>query len=229
MPKGSWAAGAFAGITSGGFEDGFTSGTDFSFTQVLLGAFYAPSDRLTVGVSVFPYAAFSLDNDIGSADESGRGDASLYAKYQIASSENTSVAGVASLGLPVGDDTFGAEGASFGLGVVVSHTANLMSLHGSLGFMMPTDDLDGNAVIDFNAALMYAAQDNLTLGVELLGSSTTFEGIDDRYTTIDLGPGARLRASERLFLDAGLLFNLSTSIGESPFDYGFVFGATLTR
>jgi hypothetical protein len=228
MPKGSWSAGMFGAYASGGFDAGFGS-TDFSFTQVLVGAFFAPSDRLTIGASLFPYVAVDVTSDFGSGDESGRGDGSLYAKYQIANSGNTSVAGALSIGLPIGDDNFGDEGASFGVAGIVSHTADRVSIHGALGVTVPTDELDGETTINFNGALMYAAQENLTIGIEMLGSTFSIEEIDERFTSIDIAPGARLRAGERVYLDAGLLFNASTSPGESLLDYGFIIGATITR
>jgi hypothetical protein len=229
LAKSSWSASAFGGYTSGSFEDGVTTGTDFNFTQLLLGGFYAPSDRLTVGASLFAYSSVSVSNSFGSADESGHGDASLYGKYQVWNNGSTSIAGIASLGLPIGDDNFGAQGASFGLGGAISHNADRVSVHGSLGFTIPTDDTDGSTTTNFTGALMYAAQPKLTLGLELLGSTTKIDVIDERYTTIDLAPSARLSVGDRVFLDGGLIFNVSTSPGQSPYDYGFVFGATLTR
>ena len=232
MGRGMWAAGAYAGYTSGGF-DGPVS-VDLSSRQLLLGAYYAPTEQLTLGVSVLPYASISAENNLGdSADESGRGDAQLRAKYQFWNSTDgrTSLAGLGSIGLPIGDDDFGASGASVGLGGAISHLADRVSVHGGLGFFMPTDDDDGETTIDFSAAVVYAAQEKLSLGLELLGSTFSFEGIEgsERYTSIDLAPGARYRVAPRVFLDGGLLFNVSSTDDSSLYDYALVIGATVTR
>jgi hypothetical protein len=228
MPRGGWTAGAYGGYTSGGIEGDFTS-IDFSFTQLVIGGFFALTERVVLGAAIFPYASVSVDSDFGSEEESGRGDGLLYGKAQFWSSADgrTSIAGIANVGLPIGDDDFGAEGVSFGIGGAVTHTVNQVSLHGSAGFAIPTDDADGETTFNFNAAFVYAAQSVLSLGAELLGS--TFSAGGERFTIINAAPGARVRLAERVFLDGGLLFNVSTSPGESPFDYAFLIGATITK
>ena len=230
MPKGSWAAGAYAGYTSGSVQSAVAS-ADFSFTQVMMAGFYSPVDRLTLGAMIFPYASVEVESGLGGGEESGRGDAQIYAKYQLWNSTDgrTSIAGAGSIGLPIGDDDFGAEGASFGVGGAVSHALDRISLHGSLGVAIPTDEIDGETTLNFGSALVYAALPTLSLGIELLGSTFSSDQLDDRFTSIDLAPGARLRVGDRVFLDAGILFNASTTPVESAFDYAFLVGATVTR
>jgi len=67
-------------------------------------------------------------------------------------------------------------------------------LHGSLGFIVPTSDEDGNTIVGFNAALVYAAQQTLSLSAELLGSTASMGG--ERFTAIDFAPGVRVRAGD---------------------------------
>ena len=75
--------------------------------------------------------------------------------------------------------------------------------------------------------IAYKFTPKLSLGAEVLGSTAAVQG--QRYTSIDGAPTLRLRLGEQAFLDSGMLFNLSTSPGESLFDYALVAGFTVTR
>jgi hypothetical protein len=227
-PAKSWSLSAFSGYTSGGVDFGFDQ-VDFSFTQLLLGGTYSPTEKVTLGAFVFPYNRVSAESNVASADDSGMGDAELSAKLSLLSSEDgkTALAAIGSVGLPIGDEDFGSSGVSFSAGAGITHTLERVTLHAAAGVLIPTDDADGETTVKFGGALTYGASPKLSLGVEVLGSTASVEG--QRYTSIDGAPTLRLRLGQRAFLDGGVLFNLSTSPGESPFDYAAVVGFTITR
>jgi hypothetical protein len=227
-PAKSWSASAFSGYTSGGFNAGFEE-VNYGFTQLLLGATYAPSDKLTVGAFISPYNKVNAESDFTTANESGMGDAELFARYSVLSSADgkTAVAAVGSLGLPIGDENFGASGLSLFAGAGLSHALERVTLHAAAGLEIPTDEADGETTLQFAGAAIYGASPTLSLGFEMLGSTASIAG--QRFTSINGAPTLRLRVGERAFLDGGILVNLSTSPGEALYDYAAVFGFTITR
>ena len=228
MAKGGWSFGAYAGYTAGSV-DFVISEVDFSFLQILVGGFYAITDKATIGAILFPHNTVSIESTLGDVDESGMGDAQLYGKLQLASSANgnTTFAAIANVSLPIGSDEFGASGAILGLRGAVSHNLQSVALHGNFGVGFPTDDEDGETTLFFGAAAVFAASPSVGIGAELIGSSASFNG--ERFTTIDLAPMARFRVGQRAHIDAGLQFNVSSSFEPNPFDYAFVAGFTIGR
>ena len=227
-PEKSWSASAFSGYTSGGFDFGFSQ-VEYGFTQLLIGGTYSPSEKVTLGAFVFPYNQVNVTSNISSTDQSGMGDAEVFAKVSLMSSADgkTRLAAIGSLGLPIGDEEFGSSGMSLSAGAGLTHALERVTLHAAAGLEIPTDDADGETTLQFGGALIYGASPTLSLGVELLGATASIEG--QRYTSIDGAPTLRLRLGQRAFLDSGILVNLSTSPGEALFDYAAVVGFTITR
>jgi hypothetical protein len=224
LGRGQFGATALYGLTSGSL-DLFATQIDYSYSQVVLAAFYAPSDRVTLGIAAAPYLAYSFTSGGESADTSGRGDLSLYAKTRLW----TSSAGVTSLGaygsvaLPVGETGFGHEGVLAGLGLALSHHIDRVTLHASGGFAYPTKEVDGKTTVNFAGAAVIGASPAVNLDVELLGAHS-----DGEYV-IDVAPGARVRLGTSFFLSAAMLFNASTSLAAKPYDHALVIGGSVIR
>ena len=227
----SWSFGGYYGLTSG------SDFVDFTFNQVVLGAFYAPAERLTLGLVMFPFNSVSSDFGAGlEGDESGMGDAVAYGKYQFARSADgrTSVAGIAQLLLPIGDADFGAAGTQIALAAAVSHQLSSATLHGMLGVGIPTDDDDGETAINFGGGVVFSASNSVSISGELLGSSESFDvglGDSERYTELNIAPGVRVRLGDRLFLDTGVIYPLWNNQDSDVklVDYAFMAGLTFTR
>ncbi|CAN5777437.1 hypothetical protein BH23GEM9_BH23GEM9_25950 [soil metagenome] len=228
LPAGTWTVSALMGVTGGGIT-AVGQTFDYTVTQVLLGAYYGVTDRLLIGATIFPYAGVEVEALGFTEEETGHGDATAYAKFQAFSSADgrTSAAAIGTLGVPLGDDNFGAQGVVLGLAGIMSHALDRVSMHAGAGVSIPTDDLDGNSVVSFTGAAVYAARPNISLALELLG--TTVSTDFDRFTSIELAPGARFRVGTNVFINGGLQFNVSSSPFDAPYDYAVLLGVSLSR
>lgn len=216
-----WSASAYGAYTTGGVGEGGQA-LDFNVTQFLAGAFYAPVENLTVGVLAFPLTRVEVEAGAQSADDSGFGDLALYAKYRVHESPDarTHVAAIGQVGLPTAQEGFGSEGVILAGGLGVSHRLEGGSVHAAGGLVLPTDDADGDAFFDFNAAGVIGVADRVGASLEVLGS------IGDE-SVLNAGPGVRIRAGERTFVDGAVVFNVASSLDESPFDWGLVLGVNI--
>lgn len=227
LPQGMWTGSATVGVTGGSGFSGVAF--DYTYSQLLLGAFYGVSDNLLIGATIFPYAGFEVEALGLSEEQTGRGDATVYAKYRVLGSADgrTSVAIAGALGLPLGDDVFGAEGLVLGLAGTVTHNLPATSLHASAGVRMPTDEFDGETTLVWSAAAVYAASPKLSLAVELLGSRMSTDL--DTFSSVELVPAARYAVGRNVFLTGAVQFNVSSSPFDSAYDYAAMFGVSLTR
>jgi len=214
---GEWSATGLLGLTTGSFPAGPAVTVDYQVTQTALAAFYAASDRLLVGVSLQPWNQVSLSAQGETLDESGRGDASLQARYRAweSSDGRSAVAVGGAVGLPVGADGFGAAGVVASLSGALSRQYGGGSLHTSLGLALPFDDDDGDPTTILTGALVHGVGTKVSLAGELQARFAGGEHL------VDLIPGVRFQPSPRLFLDAGLLLNVASSL-ENSYDAGLV-------
>ncbi len=231
---GQWAGSATVASTPGTVQLGPVE-AGFNYDQFVIGAFYAPSDRSTLGFSMFPYIGIGLEaTGLGRKETSGRGDAAVFGKYQLWRSGNgkTRVSGVGSIQLPIGESGYGANGTVIGLGGAVSHQLERLSLHGSLSVAVPTDDQDGETAMNVSAAAVYGVSPRVALALELNRESTSladgFGGTVD-LAYVHLAPGTRFRIGNSLILTTSLLTTLSSSVDVKPFDYAFALGLELAR
>jgi hypothetical protein len=227
LPRGAWTGSATVGVTGG---SGF-SGVDYDFTysQMLLGVFFGLSDDFTIGATVFPYTGFEIEA-LGLTDEqTGHGDATLYAKYRLLGSNDTrtSVAVAGALGLPLGDELFGAEGTVLGVVGIVSHNLDRLALHASAGARIPTDEYDGETALIFTGAAVYPASPKLSLSLELIGSRMSTEFAT--FRSVELAPAARFAVARNIFLTGALQFNVSSEPFDAAYDYAVMLGASMTR
>ncbi|MEZ4414226.1 MAG: transporter [Gemmatimonadota bacterium] len=226
---GGWAVAASYSMietTIGIFDpfEGATEGTLTSSGLSVTGVF-APNPDLMLGASITPYVGVSAESPSSTFDDSGRGDASIFAKYRAWRSEDgrSSFAATGAVRLPVGSEDFGQAGASLGVSGAVSHRlagGSPLTVHGSLGFVVPTDDQDGMTAINFSGAGVYRTSDRFAFSGELLGATS-----DGEYA-INLAPGARISATSQWLIDLAVAFNVASSLDVSPFDYAFVLGGT---
>ncbi|MCA9736652.1 MAG: transporter [Gemmatimonadetes bacterium] len=205
--------------------DGFggSEQATFSSTGLSVSGVFAPNPDLMLGATITPYLGVMLESPSGSSDDSGRGDASLFAKYRAWRSQDgrSSFAATGSVRLPVASDGFGQEGASVGASGAISHRlggGSPLTLHGSLGFSVPTNEDDGVTAVNFSGAGVYRTSERFAFSGELLGASADGEYI------VNLAPGARISAGQNWLVDLALAFNVGTSLEVSPFDYGFFVG-----
>lgn len=222
LGRGQFGATALYGLTSGSI-DILTTQVDYSYSQFVVAAFYAPSDRITLGIAAAPYLAYSFESQGMSADTSGRGDVSLYAKTRLwtSSAGVTSVAAYGSAALPVGESGFGHEGVVAGLGLALSHHIDRVTLHASGGFAYPAKEVDGKTTVSFAGAAVAGLSPAVNLDLEVLGAHS-----DGEYV-IDVAPGARVRLGKMFFLSAAMLFNASTSFDAKPYDHALVIGGSI--
>lgn len=225
----AWAANATFSMVEAtvGTFDPAQGVTDATLTSSGFGvsAVFAPNPDLMLGASVTPYVSVSAETPSATFDDSGRGDASLFAKYRAWRSEDgrSSFAATGGVVLPVGSEDFGQQGASLSVAGAVSHRlagGSPLTLHGSIGFSIPTDDADGKTTLSFSGAGVYRTSERLALSGELLGASS-----DGEYA-INLAPGVRISANRHWLIDVAAAINVATSLEDSPFDYGLVLGGT---
>jgi len=214
--------------------DGFTiDDLVLTSTALSLSGVIAPSPDFMLGATLRPYLSVSAESQaFGNDEDSGTGDASIFAKYRLHQSDDgrTSVAATGAVSLPIGSDNsdsgglmFGQYGASFGATAGVSHRladGSPLSLHGSLGFTVPTDEMDGEAVVNFSGAGVYRTSPKFALSGEVLGASSDGEYI------VNLAPGGRITAGSNFLVDLALALNVASSSDVSPFEYGFFLGGT---
>lgn len=218
---GQWTGTLQVGITTGSID--FPGGSvDYDVTQTALGVSYAPSDRLLVGAAFLPWNRVSLSGGGESLSESGRGDASLEARFRAWSADDgrTDLAVVGGMSLPVGAEGFGAEGVIGSVGTAVSRHLDGASVHGSARLILPFDDSDGDSVVRLTGAAVYGVGDRTAVSGELMANFSGGEYI------VDLAPGIRFQPAPGVFLDAAVLVNLATSF-ESIYDAGFVLALRL--
>lgn len=221
LPSGRMSVGAhFAAVSQKAVLEG--TELDVTVSQLLAGASFSPVDRLMIGVRASPYISLEASSEFGSMEETGRGDASIDARYQLwrAPGGQTQLAANATLQVPIGDDLFGAAGAAVGIGAALSHQIDRLGLHGAVSAGVPLDEADGETVINFSAAGVFGVHPRVWLNLEMIGVTANGEHV------VNVAPGARIGLGQRVFLDAGVLLNASTSFGQAPFDNAFVIGAS---
>lgn len=201
-------------------------------TALSVSGVFALSPDLMLGASISPYVSVTGESQSFSDSDSGNGDASIFAKYRVHRSEDgrTSVAATGMLTLPIGADNseqgglkFGQNGVSIGATAGVSHRlagGSPVSVHGSFGVTVPTDDLDGDAVMNFSGAGVYRTSPKFAISGEVLGAMSNGEYL------VNLAPGGRITASNNFLVDVAFAINLASSLDVSPFEYGFFLGGT---
>ena len=211
-PAGSWSGTFLAGVTTGSI-DGLDM--EYDVTQTALAAYYSFSDALMVGVSFLPWNEVSVTAGGQTVSESGRGDASVQARYRLWGSpgQATSAAVSAGLGLPVAAEGFGAQGVMASLGGAVSHQLDGASLHASAAVVVPFDELDGETVLRLGGAAVYGLGERVSVAGELQALFSDGEHI------LNLAPGIRFQPHPQVFLDAALLVPLATSL-DHTYDAG---------
>ncbi len=214
---GEWSATGLAGLTTGSFPAGNGVTVDYEVTQTAVAGFYAPSERLLVGASLQPWNEVSLSAQGETLAESGRGDLSLQARYRIwqAPDGASTLALGGTVGLPVGADGFGTNGVVAGVAGAFSRQHEGGSLHASLGVALPFDDADGDATTTLTGALVQGVAERVSLAGEFQARFAGGEHL------VDLIPGVRFQPSPRIFVDAGLLLNVASSLPNS-YDAGVV-------
>jgi hypothetical protein len=213
-PAGTWSGTFLAGVTTGSID---ILDLEYDVTQTAAAAYYSLSDELMVGVSFLPWNEISVTAGGQAFSESGRGDASVNARYRVWESPDqaTSAALFAGLGLPVAAEGFGTQGVVLGLGGAVSRQLDGASLHGSVGAAIPSDEEDGKTTLRFSGAAVYGVGERVAVAGELQALLSDGEHI------VNLAPGIRFQPTPRVFLDAAVLVNLATSL-EHIYDAGLV-------
>jgi hypothetical protein len=228
------------GFSIGGFfarvsdEEDTDFGTFSSDANVFgFGGAFGVTDRITIGASV-PFVSVKGEIDGEELfDDSGLGDASLFAGWQLfrSSDDRTKLAALADVTFPTGSEDIGlGEATTFGIGGAISHQAERVSAHASLGFDVVSLDVEEGSdaddsfnVINYSAAIVYRATDMVNVSGELFGAKP--EDVD-ASNAIGLGARLLLGADRNLFLDGGIVFGLGD---EADFDTGFVVAATFVR
>jgi hypothetical protein len=212
---GLWSGTLQAGLTTGALEAPGAS-LDYDVTQIVLAGSYTVSERLVVGATFLPWNRVSLSAGGESISESGRGDASVQARYRTWSAPDgaTTMGVAAGVGLPVGAEGFGSEGIVGSLGAAVSRQRDGSSLHGSAGVILPFDDEDGDSVIRITGAGVFGVSARTAVSGELQARFSGGEHI------VDLAPGLRFQPAPGVFVEAAVLVNLATSM-EQIYDAGF--------
>lgn len=221
-----------AGTLAGALMIGYTMGTlslpgadiEYGVTQTAGSIHYAVSERAVIGASVRPWNQVSLTHSGSTVSESGLGDASVHGRYRLWQSADaqTALAVFGSVSLPLGEDGFGSEGVATGLGLAVSRQLEAASLHASAGALVPTDEVDGEAVVSVTAGGMYRVGARTSVGGDIV---TRFS--DGEYVS-DLVPGIRFQFSPRVMLDAAVLVNMATSL-PAVYDSGLVIAVRMAR
>jgi hypothetical protein len=228
LERGQVGVTALFGVTGGGLTltDGFeTVGLDYTFNQLVLGAYYALSDRITLGVLAAPYVGFEIEASGFSESDSGRGDVGFYGKGLLwrAGDGMTSLATFGSATLPVGEEGWGAEGSVLAGGLALSHRMERFALHGAAGARHPREEEDGSTVFTGSAGAVYSAGPRVALSLEGLASAS------DGETAFDLAPGGRVRIGSSFYLSGAVLVNVSSSLDHKPYDYAVVIGGSFVR
>jgi hypothetical protein len=228
LERGQVGVTALFGVTAGGFtltDDVQTVGLDYTFNQLVLGAYYALSDRITLGVLAAPYVGFEIEASGFSENDSGRGDIGVYGKGLLwrADDGKTSLATFGSATLPVGEDGWGAEGSVLAGGLALSHRMDQFALHGATGVQHPLKEVDGSTVFTGSAGAVYSAGARVALSLEGLASTS------DGETAFDVAPGARVRLGSSFYLSGAVLVNAASSLDYKPYDYAVVIGGSFVR
>jgi hypothetical protein len=213
-PAGTWSGTFLAGVTTGSID---ILDLEYDVTQTAVAAYYSVSDDLMVGFSFLPWNEISFTGEGETCASSGRGDASVNARYRVWESPDqaTSAALSAGLGLPVAAEGFGAQGMVLGLGGAVSRQLDGASIHGSVGAAIPFDEEDGETTLRLGGAAVYGVGERVAVAGELLALLSDGEHI------VNLAPGIRFQPTPRIFIDAAVLVNLATSL-DHIYDAGFV-------
>lgn len=219
-----WAAGAFGVTTSTGvtFHDGFGGSVagDLGQTTLSSGAFAAVGGRAMVGAVLHPYVAVEASARGLTESYSGLGSLTLVGKVALTPAQPTQVAAGLSVALPTGDDEVAPQATAVAAGLGVSRPLDSRtSLHGGLSLTFVGDD--GGTSVGFNGAVVRQLSPSAWLSGEALGSA-----FDGEWQLL-LAPGFRLRANDRVFIDAGVAFGALSSDGAAPIDYGVALGVTL--
>jgi hypothetical protein len=219
LPKSRWTISGFGVFSTISFEqyDPFLNlfyEREITSSSLVATAAYGLSEKTMLGAQLRPVNNREVtDRALGqsqSFSQSGMGDAVVFVKQQFSRSSNgrTSVAGVASLSLPIGsyEDGFGSSGTVLGGALAVSHQSGRTTWHGEGNVILPTDDADGDAVLGLNGAGVFSISPRAWLSAELLTIIANGEWVA-------LGaPAARFAVGQKAFIDAGLAFKLATSV-----------------
>lgn len=205
-PAGVLGGLGLVGLTTGTVD---ATGVEYEVLQTTASIYYALSEAVTLGTSVQPWNQLTLRFNGLEESESGSGNGSLFARARVWESDDAQSALAASgaVGIPLADNGFGTDGVVLDLGGAFSHQLESASLHGSAGLVLPTSDLDGESVVRVSGGAMVRIGGRTAVGVELLSRFSNGESV------IDLAPGFRFQGSG-VIVDAGVLFNASTSLDE---------------
>lgn len=231
LDQGAWSFGGYFGRTSASFDTEFFD-LEFGYNQLIVGAFYGLSDKLSVG-AVIPFSSWSAETPLGDADASGLGDIAGVLKYQFVESADgkTHVAAIGNVSLPTGDEeeALGAGDPVFGIGGALSHALSSASLHANAGVGFTTGD-NSTTVLSFGGGVVFPVSPTVMLSGELLGNSyetEDFLGESERTTVFDLAPGARFRVGSSTFIDAGV--NIPLDNEKSGYDWAAMIGVSIVR
>jgi hypothetical protein len=228
LERGQVGLTALFGVTAGGLTltDGVqTVDLDYTFNQLVLGAYYALSDRITLGLLAAPYLGIELEANGFSESDSGRGDIGVYGKGLLwrAGDGMTGLATFGSATLPVGEDGWGAEGPVLAGGLALSHRMERIALHGAAGVRHPLEEEDGSTAFTGSAGAVYSAGPRVAMSLEGLASTS------DGETAFDVAPGARVRLGSSFYLSGAVLVNVSSSLDYKPYDYAVAIGGSFVR
>lgn len=218
FPQRQWSLGTYASASA--IDD--PAGTAEAGALGIVG-FYGLARQLTVGAGVNAVATFTArptDScpDCREIDESGVGDASLFAVYQLWRSPQgrTKAAVIGRVTAPLGDDeidmgggrasrVLGYNGVYSDVGLTMTHNMRRLTLNAGASVGVPSDDRDQGFVQAGGAVVLPVGT---STDVSLEGLWTDFE----TGYVLRVGPGLRVRAGRRLVLDAGVLVQAATSI-----------------
>jgi hypothetical protein len=228
LPQGQVALTALSGATVGSVAVPTLGGVvtvDFTYQQLLVGVYYALTDRFNIGVAAAPYLAFSLEAQGTTVEEHGRGDVLIGGKYSLweAPDGATRVASYGSVLLPLGQTGWGREGTLLGLGLTAGRRLERVTLHAAVGVDVPTDQDDGDTAINLAGAGVYAASPRVALSMELFGVAAGGE------SQVTVAPGVRLQLGSSVALSLAAMFNAHTSLPQKPYDAAALLGFSLVR
>jgi hypothetical protein len=217
LPRSRWGVGVYAGysaLSADIFDPslGVTFSREVASTALYATAAYGLSDRAMIGLQLNPVNNVEItDKALGqsfSESTSGMGDATAFGKYQLSRSANgaTSMAGIVSVGLPIGDEDkgFSSGDPSIGAGLAVSHSVGQTTWHVDGGVSKSMAD-GAEAVLSVNGAAVFSLSPRMWLNAELLTSS-----VDGEFLTFG-APGLRFAIGQRAFLDLGVAFKVAAS------------------
>ena len=197
-------------------------------------AYYGVTSRVTLG-AYLPYTTLSAKLEGAGAgfdfdeSESGLGNAGVFGRMGLFQSKSgtTRIALNAGVELATGDSMVSNTDGSQNVGAAISHRRGRMTFHvaPSMGFQK-----DYDATTNLDVAGVFAASPKLGVSVEALsafGGAVSNDATDKGQKDIDLGAGLRYRFMDRLSMDGGFRYNVSTRTEDgapTPKTMGAVFG-----